>query len=98
MFANNLWMFGSYLLIILATFAVLIGRAPPAARNPGLLGACAVFIVMTGGYYVVYLTTPHELEWHLETSVLRLITQLWPLALLIYFLAVATLPEAAAGG
>ncbi len=50
---------------------------------------------MTAGHSFAYLTAPHELTWHLGTSLNRLIVQLWPLALLGYFLTVATPDEAA---
>ena len=33
----------------------------------------------------VYLITPHDLAWHLETSMDRLIVQLWPSFLLLFF-------------
>lgn len=37
---------------------------------------------MLAGYYIVYLLSPQNLAWHLDTSLVRLLLQLWPLALL----------------
>jgi hypothetical protein len=42
--------------------------------------------LVAGGYYSIYLTTPHDLDWHLSTSLDRLIVQLWPMAVLTMFL------------
>ena len=30
------------------------------------------------GFFFVYILTPHELSWHLDTSLSRLFLQLWP--------------------
>jgi len=50
--------------------------------------------LMLAGYYGVYLLTPQDLAWHLNTSLVRLLLQLWPLAILAWALAV---PELDAG-
>jgi hypothetical protein len=47
-----------------------------------------VIALMLAGYYVVYLLTPQDLQWHLNTSLVRLLLQLWPLAILAWSLAV----------
>jgi hypothetical protein len=47
--------------------------------------------LMLIGYYCVYLLSPHELAWHLDTSLVRLLLQLWPLAILAWCLAVPPL-------
>ena len=39
------------------------------------------------------LTTPHELEWHLNTALIRLVLQLWPLTIFLV-LAAANVPHA----
>ncbi len=44
--------------------------------------------LMLAGYYVVYLLSPQDLGWHLNTSLVRLLLQLWPLAILGWVLAV----------
>jgi hypothetical protein len=41
---------------------------------------------------VVYLITPHDLEWHIMTSLNRLLLQLWPAIIFIIFIAART-PE-----
>jgi hypothetical protein len=41
------------------------------------------------GYFAVYLVTPHNLTWHLNTSLSRLVVQLWPCIVLAYFVSLA---------
>ncbi|HUR58016.1 MAG TPA: glycosyltransferase family 39 protein [Opitutaceae bacterium] len=65
-----------------------------------------VAALMLAGYYGVYLLTPMELGGHINSSLVRLLLQLWPLALLAWCLAlpwtdeevVAPPPRARFGG
>jgi len=41
---------------------------------------------MLAGYFFVYLATPHDVVWHVKSSMDRLLTQLWPSFLLTVFL------------
>ena len=50
-----------------------------------------VLALMLAGYYGVYLTSPQDLAWHLDNSLVRLLLQLWPLAILAWGLAVPDL-------
>ena len=50
---------------------------------PGLVG---ILGAMLAGYFFVYLTTPHDLAWHVSTSMDRLLIHLWPSMLLAVFL------------
>ena len=42
-------------------------------------------LMTLGGYFVVYVSTPHDLQLHLETSLDRLLYHLWPAAVFIVF-------------
>jgi hypothetical protein len=95
--AGSAWGLGRYLLPVLAAYALLVGRPPADRRAPGLAAPALTLAAMLAGYYAVYLTTPHDLQWHLNTSADRLLVQLWPLAVVCYFLAVAT-PDEVRGG
>jgi hypothetical protein len=44
--------------------------------------------------YLVYVATPHDLDWHLRTSCRRVLFQLFPSALFLLFLGLATPEEA----
>jgi len=72
-------------------------------RHPRFLATCvAVFIMMLAGYYTVYLTEAVSiagLSQHLATSLNRLMFQLWPIFILIYFLGVRSpIPDEADAG
>jgi hypothetical protein len=42
--------------------------------------------LLLAAYYVVYVTTPFDITWHVTTSVDRLLVQLWPALVLTVFL------------
>lgn len=46
-------------------------------------------LLMLAGYYAIYLLTPMDLRWHLDYSLVRLLLQLWPAAILFWCLAVS---------
>jgi hypothetical protein len=50
-----------------------------------MLAAGAVTVAMLAGYFAIYILTPNDLNWQLQTSVDRLTVQLWPLALITMF-------------
>ncbi|MGH7830218.1 MAG: glycosyltransferase family 39 protein, partial [Candidatus Binatia bacterium] len=80
--------------VLLVFYGLWIGasrsRRTKAAGGSMLL----TLLFMLGGYFVVFLSTPHSLGWHLRTSIDRLFLCLWPSFLLAYFLIVKTPNEA----
>ena len=78
--------------IVAAGSAWFLGVRRPAS-HPARFVLLASLLMLTG-YLGVYLTTPRDLDWHLGSSLDRLLIQLWPLALLGLG-AVATPPEPA---
>jgi hypothetical protein len=66
-------------------------------RNPSSLTEKALWVIPLAQftiYILIYVITPHDLEWHLNYSMSRLLIHLFPLALLSFFLFVNT-PETA---
>jgi hypothetical protein len=47
----------------------------------------AALVLILAGEYGVYLLTPHDLAWHLQTSADRLLVQLWPTMVMTLALA-----------
>jgi hypothetical protein len=86
--------FGNYVSGVLLAYFLLVGWAPREQRHGGLAFCVCVLGLMIGGYSLVFLVTPYDLQWHLETALRRLLVQLWPLALLCIFIAAGT-PEGA---
>lgn len=45
-----------------------------------------ILISLTLGYYFIYIITPNEIAWHINTSQDRLLLQLWPSVIFLFFL------------
>ena len=81
---------------VLAIHAVAVGLDVGRARGRAATTALAAVILMMAGYVMVYLTSPYELQSHLDSSLTRLLAQIWPTALFGYFLAARAPGETAA--
>lgn len=66
--------------VMLVLLILLAGWHVSALGSAGrmLYGMAIAIIVCMLGYYTVYLLSPYDLAWHLETSLSRLMTQFWP--------------------
>jgi hypothetical protein len=86
---------GPFLLVILLLSPRTQIRIGPAAAL-----AAFVVIAMLALYYVAYLVTPYDLSWHINTSLHRILTHVWPAAVWAFFLSVSLAPgrdQASAG-
>jgi hypothetical protein len=70
-FLSELWTHYKVILLLLA--AALIFR-----RNYFRSFSFLILLLMLAGYYFIYILTPNDLLWHLETSCERLLHQLYP--------------------
>jgi len=95
-FARHLFLaprFDAYVLLLLAAALLvtgsraLAGHLPDAARLGRALVPAAAFALSLAGLFLIYLATPQPLEWHLDSSCVRVAWQVLPLA----SLALATL-------
>jgi hypothetical protein len=80
------WINPLLLLILFVVIRRILKSTPPmtrAWRFPAFLVA-----IMLCGFYLVYLFSPYDALWHLQTSFNRLLLQLWPAALLAWALLV----------
>ncbi|GAB4483332.1 MAG: hypothetical protein OHK0031_06520 [Anaerolineales bacterium] len=87
-YLRELWNFGGWPLsqvIILAAFAVWRGLSAQNLRAAAPLWA--LILLQQGGYFFIYVITPHDLQLHLDTSLVRLLYQTYPLTLLALFLS-----------
>jgi hypothetical protein len=88
------------LFVLLAAFGLLArvstrrsahsGETPP---GPDLSTATLTLVFVSGCYAFIYLITPHDLGWHMRTSLSRLVLHLWPSVLLVLFCAMPSLDE-----
>lgn len=86
--------FGRQLLwpaILAVGYGWLMGRA--GEGKAGRQAALMTMVAMVVAYASVYVYTTKDLNWQIETSLARVLMQLWPAAVLVYFLYVRA-PEA----
>jgi hypothetical protein len=79
--------FGRWLVppLPMALAHVLISwRKVPWGSGSAWLTAALVVPGMLAGHYLVYLLTPYDLEWHLASSLDRLLVQIWPACIALY--------------
>jgi hypothetical protein len=77
-------LFGGLLLIF---YWGLSGLKIEKVEISAILFPIIILTTMMAGYYVIYLTTAHPLDWHLGTSLRRVLLQLWPSFIFTFFLA-----------
>lgn len=96
-FVRGFFHFGDWSLVVnlpllLVFYILIVGINIEAKERSGILTSIIVLILTVVGYFVVYVTTPQDLTWHLSTSLDRLFLQIWPSFIFTYFLIVRT-PE-----
>jgi 4-amino-4-deoxy-L-arabinose transferase-like glycosyltransferase len=86
--------FGMVMPLLLFFYFLLLGtnvnKKDVAATSIAVLLPTFMMI----GYFFVYILSPHDLAWHLDTSLNRLLLQVWPLVIFAYF-AIVQSPERA---
>jgi len=76
----------------LPALALAIALRFDVQRRRDALFCSTVALLLFLGYFAVYIITPNDLTWQLQTSLSRLYVQIWPIFLLAVFAAMRT-PE-----
>ncbi len=71
-----------YPLILVALLAVTLRIESDRRRAAAVWTAATTLVLMLASYLTAYLVTPLDLNWHIATSMDRLIVQVWPVMLL----------------
>jgi hypothetical protein len=85
-FSDNFWTFGGWAIspaILFLVYVCLRGIDRRMLRNPGWLQGVFVSSALIAGYFAVYVVTPMDLRWHLDSSLPRLYLHIWPSFLLL---------------
>ena len=77
-------------MLIFPLLLILLGISKDKKFRNTINTALLVILSMLVGYFIVYIITPNELEYHLNTSLRRLLLQLLPSGFFIFFLKVST--------
>jgi hypothetical protein len=85
-------------LILLLIYPLFLGIKITARDRIKVATLVLVMFFMIFGYFMVYVITPYDLSWHLSSSLPRLLLQLWPSFLFIYFILISTPEEALLAG
>lgn len=96
---RSLFEFGLWFLPFPAVLLPYLIWMKPQASGPARKTGGAILgtlLLMLGGYFGVYLSTPHDLTWHMNTSIDRLLLCMWPSFLFAFFMIVRTPDEALA--
>jgi hypothetical protein len=95
-FFNNLLNLGSGIshpLILLAILAILVRwKIEERYKQPSLI-ATAVLLLVFLSYCLVYLITPYGLAWQVQSSFDRLLLQIWPSVLLVFFIQLRSVAD-----
>jgi hypothetical protein len=98
---SEFFIFGHWVLIPIPAlgiaYAVCTRKRPAAncanpAKGTKVEGSGAGISIQTllltlAGYMAIYVITPYDLSWHLHTSLHRLLVQLWPSIIFLFFLS-----------
>jgi hypothetical protein len=74
---------------LLAFYLLCLGIKIEEKDKLSIATALITLCLMLAGYFFIYVITPLDLNWHLAHSLDRLLLQLWPSFLFVYFLIVA---------
>lgn len=86
--------FGSGVLVLLA-YLLLVGVRRSSGDRTSIRTGSLALILLLAGHFAVFVSMAHELARLLNSSLDRLLLQLWPSALFLFFLGVRTPEEAA---
>ncbi|MGA3211068.1 MAG: hypothetical protein ABSD20_07145 [Terriglobales bacterium] len=98
-YGRELLQFGEWritLLPFLLAYFILLGRTHGLRQRLGTLASMGALTLALIGEFFVYIVTPTDMEWLLSTSLNRLILQLWPAAVFIFFMVTRSPEEALA--
>lgn len=77
---------------LFAAFLVLCALAPRRLLRPRLRTATLFLLFLHAGWFLIYVATPHDLEWHVMSSARRLVYTALPACLLWLALVLAEDP------
>jgi hypothetical protein len=80
------WYFSPVLL--LAIYGLFLGVKFESVDRPSVWTGAIALLFMIGGYAAVYAIAPAELGRQIGTSMERLLLQLWPSLIFVYFLVI----------
>jgi 4-amino-4-deoxy-L-arabinose transferase-like glycosyltransferase len=96
-FITNAFSFGNWaasFTALLLFYLLLLGIGIKQNEGPCIAASLIALGIMIAGYFMIYVLSPLDLSVHLGTSLNRVLLQLWPSIVFVFFLIVRT-PEQA---
>jgi hypothetical protein len=90
-FALEVWRFGGWgisIIILLGVCLAALGVAVDQDTRPAIRTLLGTLCIMFAGLFSIFIITPYDLAWHLESTLHRLLLQVWPTFLFTFFLIV----------
>lgn len=72
--------------LLLIFYILLSGVSIKEKEKPGIIASLLVLVFMLVAYAFTFVVTPFDIAWQLGTSLNRLLLQLWPSLIFVYFL------------
>jgi hypothetical protein len=79
---------------LMAFYLLLIGVSVEPKEKASVAASFVALAIMIAGYFMVYVLSPLDVSLHILTSLDRILCQLWPTFIFIFFLIVRTPEEA----
>jgi 4-amino-4-deoxy-L-arabinose transferase-like glycosyltransferase len=92
-FVRELFSFGGWnstlaMPLLLLFYFLVLGSSVRKKEVAATSIAVLLPVSMMVGYFFAYIVSPYDLTWHLDSSLNRLLLQVWPLAIFAYFVIV----------
>ena len=101
-FAEELFLFNDGVFILLAVYLAISGIIKPLLKDRQFLAQAALPVLLLGCYFFTYVIVSHndlnDLQWHLSTSLDRLVIHIWPTGVFIFFYLVKGPEKSGAAG
>lgn len=84
---KSLSLVASYVpLLIFIIYGLLVGIKKENLDNRSIPMFLILGFILFIGYFIIYILSPHNLNWHIKHSLGRLCLQLWPSILFVFFI------------
>ena len=80
---------GSLPIVLIALYGLVVGFDQARPHRQVVSIAAGALLLQLVGYFFVYVLTPHDINWHLRTSMYRLIIHVFPSVLFLFFASIA---------
>ena len=85
---KKIFVFNDHIVILLIVYVLISGFARSSFVKKKLVSHVLLMVLMLGGYSFSYFISPHDLTWHMGSSLRRLLVQLWPTWVFLCFYCV----------